>query len=237
MPSQIRDFQLGVSQPLGLVTISISQSIASLGVAFYHNWQLTLVMLATYPIIASALSFLSRGLQQAIQQQHSELTSATKQAGSAIGNLIMLKCHNTEAREARTYAHILEAISQRFRTQARIVSTQTGFMRFSAASLLVLALFFGDHLIHNANASPGSVLTAFWCCVTASKGFSDILTQLLVLEKGKAAAMALSGLLQQVDRGKKLLERSHYQTLSNLEGDIEFRKVCSWLRWCTCFTG
>lgn len=227
LASHIRDFQLGVSQPLGLATISVVQSIASLAVAFYHNWQLTLVLLATFPVIAFALSLLSKGLQQAIQQQHSELTSATKQAGNAISNLTVVRCHNTQGSEANTYAQILESLSSHFRTQARIVATQTGFMRFAATGLLVLALFFGDHLIHNAHASPGAVLTTFWCCVTVVKSFNEILTQILVLEKGRAAAMALRDLLRQVDRGNSLSDRSYAQTLSSLEGDIEFKNVCS----------
>lgn len=181
-------------------------------------------MLAAFLVIALALSFLSKGLQQSIQRQQSELTSATKQAGNAIANLTILKCHNTQTSPS-TYGEILSTVSRRFRAQSRIVAIQTGFMRFVATSLLVLALFFGDHLIHNADASPGTVLAAFWCCVTPSKGFNEILTQILVLEKGRAAAEALCGLLQQVDRGNKLSDDFRSQTLSNLEGDIELRQV------------
>jgi len=182
-------------------------------------------MLAAFPVVAFALSFLSKGLQQAIQRQQSELTSATKQAGNAITHLTIVKCHNTQASEASTYTEILSTVSRYFRTQAHIVATQTGFMRFAATGLLALALFFGDHLIHNADASPGTILTTFWCCVTASKGFNEILTQILVLEKGRVAAEALCDSLQQVDRGNKLSDDFHCQALSNLEGDIEFRQV------------
>ncbi|KAK5943351.1 ATP-dependent permease [Knufia obscura] len=223
--THIREFQLGVSQPLGLATIAISQSIASLGVALYHNWKLTLVLLATFPVITFALSFLSRGSQKAIRQQQSELTSATKQASNAISNLTVLKCHNTQASEARTYAHILRAVCQQSRKQVRIVATQLGFMRFAATGLLVLALFFGDHLIHNVNASVGAVLTTFWCCTTASKSFNEILTHILVLEKGRAAAVALQDLLEKVGQGKRLSDRFHGYTPPNLEGDIVFRNV------------
>jgi len=184
-------------------------------------------VLATFPVIASALSFLSRGLQQSIQLQQAGLTRATKQAQNSISNVTVLKCHNTQASEARAYSENLKTVSQHFRKQARIVATQTGFMRFVAAGLPVLALFFGNHLIHKSGVSPGTVLTTFWCCVTASKSFSDILTQILVLEKGRAALVALRGLLQQVGRGKKLSDRHYGYTLFNLEGDVEFRKVRS----------
>lgn len=229
MSRQIRDFQLGVSQTLGLATISAVQAIVSLGVAFYHSWKLTLVLLSTFPVVAFVLSFISRGMQQETEAQQKQLTLATKHVVHALSHISVLKCHNTQAAEAKNYAAILRSLTFHFHRQTRIVATQNGFMRLTGTAVLTIALYFGDHLIHNANTSTGEVTTTFWCCVTATSSFNDILTQILVLEKGRAAALALRLLLRRVRRGKASTERVQGLTPLSLEGDIEFRAVSAFI--------
>ena len=205
--------------------MTIFQSIFSLGVAFYYNWRLTLVLLAVFPLIALVLTLLNGGLQNAITDQQKEMTNAAKQASHATANVTILKCYNGVPKEVSYYVQILLAVSQHYRRQAQIAAKQIAFMRVAASAAVVIALSYGAYLIHNAGANPGEILSTFWCCGTASRGFNDVLSQMLVLEKGRASAIALRNLLHRVRRGKKLARQYNGQTPRTVRGEIDFRDV------------
>lgn len=216
---------MAVSQPLGLVVALIVQSITSLVVAFYHNWRLTLAILATVPITAFVLSSVSKGYRQAITDQQAGLTLATKQVNHAIKNVVLVKCHNTESTEVQHYVHILDSSDRHFRRQTYIAALQTGFMRIAAALVMILALGFGTYLVHKGGAGPGEILTTFWSAVSASTSFNELLPQMLVLEKGRAAGAALKHLLRQVEKGEAHDDGVKGRTPASMEGDIEFKNV------------
>lgn len=207
--------------------MSIFQSIFSLGVAFYYNWRLTLVLLAVFPLIALVLTLLNGGLQSAINDQQKEMSNAAKQASHATTNVTILKCYNGIPREVNNYKMILLAVSQHYRRQAQTAAKQIAFMRVAATAVVVIALSYGGSLIHNANANPGEILSTFWCCGTASKGFNELLSQMPVLEKGRASATVLRNLINRVRKGKKLARQCNGHTPRTLRGNIDFRNVSS----------
>lgn len=205
--------------------MTIFQSLFSLGVALYYNWRLALVLLAIFPLIALALTLLNGGQQNAIEDQQKEMTNAAKQASHATTNVTILKCYNGVRSEVANYKQILLAVKQHYHRQAWIAARQIAFMRVAASAVVVIALSYGADLIHNAGANPGEILSTFWCCGTATRGFNDILSQMLVLEKGRVSVVALSNLIHRVKKGKKLTRQCNGRTPQTLRGDINFRNV------------
>lgn len=208
-----------------MVVMIISQTILSLSVAFFYSWKLTLVLLAVFPLIALALSLLVKGLQRAVDDQNKEMANAAKQVANATNNVTLLKCLNGLPKEIRRYELTLQSILQHYRRQAKKAARQIAFMRLAGIALVVIALSFGTYLIHDAGANPGTVLSTFWCCGTASRGFNEILAQSMVLEKGRASAQALKSLICFVQSGKKLGQESHTCTPQTLVGNIDFQNV------------
>lgn len=207
--------------------MTIFQSLFSLGVGFYYNWRLTLVLLAAFSLIALTLTLLNGGLQTAIEDQQKEMANAAKQASHVTTNITILKCYNGIPKEANHYNQILLAVSQHYRRQAWIAAKQIAFMRVAASAVIVIALTYGAYLIHNVGANPGEILSTFWCCGTATRGFNDILSQMLVLEKGRASVISLNDLIRRVKKGKKLARPCSGRTPRTLRGDIDFRNVSS----------
>ncbi|KAK8134518.1 NAD(+) ADP-ribosyltransferase [Apiospora sp. TS-2023a] len=72
----------------------IVASVASLGVAFYFCWKLTLVLLATIPIAVLVLGLLSREIEPAIRAQHSALTAASRYVSSTLSSIDVVKVFN-----------------------------------------------------------------------------------------------------------------------------------------------
>ena len=73
--------------------------------------------------------------------------------------------------------------------------------------------------------SAGDVLTTFWACLMATQSFEQILPQMIVLEKGRAAGATLKAVLAQMERGRKVVNMRGGQFPKYCDGDIDVRKV------------
>ncbi|EXJ81375.1 hypothetical protein A1O3_07666 [Capronia epimyces CBS 606.96] len=134
---QIREFQLGASQPLGLSILALVQALCSLGLAFHTNWKLTLVVLSVVPVIALGVALLSRQTQIYVEMHSRRLTQATKVANNIITNITMVKCFNTQEQEGQQYHSAVKDATVSSWKQAVFSAAQTGFVRFAGTTMFV----------------------------------------------------------------------------------------------------
>lgn len=198
---------------------------AALGLAFYTSWNLALVTLATVPISAVILSFMASKMQPSIKAQQSELDKASKLASNAISSIDVVKCFNGQAFEKNQYHTIIKKAAKWYLRQARANAMQIGFVRVMTLAMFVQGFWYGSHLVSSGKQSAGNVLTTFWSCLIATQSLEQILPQMIVLEKGRAAGAALLAVLKQVDKGTKVNKMMGRMTPTFCEGDIEVRNV------------
>lgn len=135
--SQIRDFQLGLSQHLGLAIVCLVQVLVGLALALRINWKLALVILSAIPVMAIGAGLISRKFQAHVDGQYEALTKATKIASNCITNIVTVKCCNTQEREADSYKMSIRAAAIFAIKQALISAMQLGFVRFATIAMLV----------------------------------------------------------------------------------------------------
>ena len=202
------------------------QAIASLGVAFYYSWRLTLVVLASIPATALGLSLISTNLPANVVGQEEQLLKATKLANFAGSNILSVKCFNTQDLEARRYRSTIHAAAAFYFRQARINACQIGFIRFATTSMFVQGFWYGSHLVNSGQNNAGSVITTFWSCLMATKAFEDILPYVLVLEKTQSAGRSMKSIIDSVSRGPIVSSGLEGAVQPEFcEGDIEIRNV------------
>ena len=222
---QIRELQLGTSQPLGFVLNLIVQALASLGLAFYYDWSLTLVILSGVPFTMLVMAVLSGGMQENIARQQKELAKASSISNYALTNIVTIKCCNTQDQECRSYKGLIHRAAGYYVRQARIAALRIGFSQFATSTMFVAGFWFGGHLVHSKHTTSGRVITTFWAALSAIQSFAGILPHLVILEKGTGAAGALKVVLDRVGRGRRIVKS--FQTIAPrfCEGDIEIRDV------------
>lgn len=79
--------------------------------------------------------------------------------------------------------------------------------------------------MHAGRTTTGKVITTFWSCIIAAKSFESILPQGIILQKGRAAAVALEAVLGKVLKGKPDSVNVNGIAPHFCEGKIEFRSV------------
>ncbi|KAI9727849.1 MAG: hypothetical protein M1834_007895 [Cirrosporium novae-zelandiae] len=223
--TQIRELQISTSHPLGLAVQYTVTALASLGLAFYESWSVTLVTLSTLPIGAGVLAFLSRRTQPKIYAQSAALGQASKLANNAISNIDTVKYFNGQEFECRQYSTSIKRAARYYLQQAKFNALQIGIIRFLTLSLFVQAFWYGEYLVRNEKSTAGRILTTFWACLLATESIEMMLPQLIVLEKGRAAGATLKATLLQIDRGRRVVTMAGQHAPLYCDGDIEVRNI------------
>ena len=213
--------QLASSQPLGSVIRNLVTGVASLVIAFTYSWNLSLVILATVPISALVLSYMSSRMQPNIDGQQIAQSQATKVCSSAIQNIETVKCFNAQDFESRKYIATFGEAAKWYVKQVKNNAAQIGFVRFMILAMFVQGFWYGYHLVSSGKRSPGTVITTFWSCLSFTEAIEQILPHLLVLDKGRSAGGTLRTILAQSLPRPGMRKRS----IDAFQGGIIFNQV------------
>jgi ATP-binding cassette subfamily B (MDR/TAP) protein 1 len=222
--SQIRELQLSVSQPLGFLLFETVSAITALGTALYFSWNLTLVIIATFPLAGGILYLISRKLTPAIEAQKRELTEASKLANTAVTAIETVKAFNGQDQEVWQYLSAIKRSTAYYMVQARASALQFGITKFIMVAIFVQGFWYGISLVDHG-LSAGRVLTTFYACMMGMQALEIVLPQWLVLAKGMSAGATLKSIKDEVDRGKNVSKVEGSLKLASCDGDIEVNEV------------
>lgn len=180
---------------LGNLTVDIIASIASLGVALYFSWKLTLVLLSTVPIAVVVLGLLSREIEPAIRAQQSALASASSYVTSTLASIDVVKVFNGLNHETWQYSAVMKRSKDVYIAQSRANTCQMGFVKFWLELLFVVGLFYGTVLVQDG-ATVGSVVATFYATFGALQAIESCIPMYLVLVKGMLAGQSLHSFLE-----------------------------------------
>ena len=194
-----------------------------MGIALYHSWKLTLVLLATLPVSAIILSLVTRKLEPAIQAHRRHLATASKHATASITAIDLVKVFNGHEQELWHYYRAIQQAAKQYLIQALINSFQIGWVAFWIIAMFVVGFWYGVVLVEEG-LSPGSILTTFYATLSSFQGIEALMPHWLVIAKGMSAGAFLKAVTVTSEGGRKRkTERTvRPQTCS---GDVELSNV------------
>ncbi|KAK6538703.1 hypothetical protein TWF694_010278 [Orbilia ellipsospora] len=223
--TQIREFQLAASQPLGLLIQSAVTTFGCLGIAFYCSWRLTLVCLAGTPFAALAVWYFSNRIERGIDMQSLALGSANQSISRAVKGIETVKYFNGQEWETNLYKTAIRAAGIAYNRIAMHAAFQNGILRFITLMVFVQGLWYASTLV--SENTPIRVvadyMTTFWACLIAGQQIETILPLIILLEKGKVAASNLRRLTAP-DTEYDILHREGIQPKS-CKGYVAFNNV------------
>ncbi|GFF98744.1 ABC a-pheromone efflux pump AtrD [Aspergillus lentulus] len=221
LQAQISELQIATSQPLGLIMQYTFRTIIALGLAFYTSWRLAFITLAGIPVFSGVVAFLSSRIKPRIEAQQVELTRASKVANNATSLIDTVKCLNGQAFELRDFALKINSAAGQYLKQAHLNSLQIAVIRFMMFGMFIQGFWYGTALTRSGKLTAGEVLRTFWACLTAAQSIELVLPQVIVMEKGKVAAVMLKDLLNGRRVKKHTGELKGVSHPRYCDGDIE----------------
>lgn len=201
-------------------------ALASLGVALYYSWKLTLVLLTTMPVSALVLSLATKRLEPAIQAQRRDLATAAKYVTSSITAIDLVKVFNGYDYELWQYFQAIQQAAKHYLIQAQCNSIQMGYVAFLVIAMFVVGFWYGVVLVEQG-LSPGSVVTTFYATLACVQGIEALMPHWLVLSKGMSAGAFLKAVTMSSDGGRKIRKMGRTVRPRTCVGDIELTNVGS----------
>lgn len=201
-------------QNFGLVT-------ASFVIAFILNWRITLVVVATYPLIISGHISEKLFFQGYGGNLSKAYLKANMLAAEAVSNIRTVAAFCSEDKVLELYSRELVEPSKRSFIRGQIAGIFYGISQFFIFSSYGLALWYGSVLMGKELASFKSVMKSFMVLIVTALAMGETLALVPDLLKGNQMAASVFEVL---DRKTQVIGDIG-EELTNVEGTIELRGV------------
>ncbi|KAI7209308.1 putative ABC transporter [Hortaea werneckii] len=225
LQTQIRDLQLAVAQPLGMLVCAIAQCILSLAEAFFFSWKLTLVTLASAPLLGVAITFISARMQVYVVKQQEKLAEAQKYCLNAFGAIETVKCFNGQGIERHKYMMRSRECAQFYFKVVKWNGLMMSVGVLLTSGMIVQGFYYGGVLIRKGEITPGTVVTCFFSAIGAFSALQLVMPHMMTLEKGRAAGLTLRAVMAEMDKGTVQRRPSGLLTPLECRGEIEVRNA------------
>ncbi|KAM7254078.1 hypothetical protein ACFE04_031760 [Oxalis oulophora] len=195
--------------------------VASFIISFILNWRLTLVVIATYPLIISGHISEKLFFQGYGGNLSKAYLKANMLAGEAVSNMRTVAAFCAEQKVLDLYSKELVEPSRRSFIRGQLAGVFYGISQFFIFSSYGLALWYGSVLMGKELASFKSVMKAFMVLIVTALAMGETLALAPDLLKGN---QMVASVFEVIDR-KSQVNGESGEELKTVEGTIEFRAV------------
>ncbi|KDP36504.1 hypothetical protein JCGZ_09330 [Jatropha curcas] len=195
--------------------------VTSFVIAFTLNWRITLVVIATYPLIISghiSEKLFMKGYGGNLSKAY---LKANMLAGEAVSNIRTVAAFCAEEKVLDLYGRELVDPSKRSLVRGQIAGIFYGVSQFFIFSSYGLALWYGSVLMGKELAGFKSVMKSFMVLIVTALAMGETLAMAPDLLKGNQMVASVFELL---DR-KTHITGDIGEELKNVEGTIELRGI------------
>jgi len=180
---------------MGMLIEYTATFFTALILAFARSWSLTLVVLASVPLMM-IVQIISQGVAgPAYNAERKATASAATRIERAVASIPTVKAFNASNIELSAASKLIDASVTAYRKCAAVWAGASGMSQFVLFGMFVQGFWYGTHLVHAGKATAGTVMSVFWACVIASSNLQMIMPLLVVLTKGKSAMVSLQEMI------------------------------------------
>ncbi|KAG2680302.1 hypothetical protein I3760_11G094100 [Carya illinoinensis] len=195
--------------------------VGSFIIAFSLNWRITIVVVATYPLIISghiSEKLFMKGYGGNLSKAY---LKANMLAGEAVSNVRTVAAFCAEEKILDLYARELVEPSRRSFVRGQIAGLFYGICQFFIFSSYGLALWYGSVLMDKELASFKSVMKSFMVLIVTALAMGEMLAMAPDLLKGN---QMVASVFEVVDR-KTEVRGDDGEELMTVEGTIELKGI------------
>ncbi len=220
--NDVSQIQLAVSETAGDLARESLTLVAWIGLMFYYDWQLALVVLTAAPLVVHPLVRLGRKVRSTTRRSQEEMANVTHLTTEAFTGHRIVKAFGAERRESARFA---QAVERLYRTNMRVTGTVAvlpPLMEFIGGLAVVGALWWGSHRIAVGELTMGQFsgfLFAAFMMYAPVKKLSRVNAGL------QQALAAAHRIFEMLDTHTEVSERPDARPMERLRETVEFRDV------------
>ena len=184
-----------VSDQVSAIAQNLTVLATGFIIAFVNQWKLTLVILATLPLLMIAVT-MQMHMMAGFDTQTDKLYSHTKQlVADALGNVRTVGAYGLDQQMVDLYSEAQSGPRATQLRRANISGAGFGLGQAIFMCLYALAFWYGGILVDHGQANAGNVFKCFFAVVFLGMGFSQAAIAFPALGKGTAAVRSVFEIL------------------------------------------
>lgn len=193
------DIRVAVSRETGEILQHVATAAASFVLAMYTSWSLTLVILASIPIVLLVTIVTEIGAAPWLQRERTSTSRATSMVERVVEAINTVKAFNAQAKENGRFQVELKSGCKSYRRMLLWWAVRFGITAGLVFATFVQGFWFGSHLVSKGKMTPGQVMTVFMSSLLVSGALNEIVQTLSYIDKGKIGAANLINLINSPD--------------------------------------
>eukprot|EP00727_Mastigamoeba_balamuthi_P009542 m51a1_g521 hypothetical protein (1324) ;mRNA; r:334642-338749 len=214
--------QDGIGEKVGMLVQCLATFCTGWTIGFVKGWKMTLVMLATVPVLVAVVAALMSVFRGLVSKAQVFYGRAGQVAEEALGSVRTVYAFGMQRSVLGKYEENL-AVAQRMGTKKGLsLAISYGALLFVLFSSYGLALWYGSTLVKNHEMDAGKVLTVYFSVTMGAMGMSQLgpITGVILEAMGVAF-----GVFSVIDRKSRVDHRSKDGQKPVIEGNIELRDI------------
>ncbi|SSD61172.1 related to Alpha-factor-transporting ATPase [Saccharomycodes ludwigii] len=222
----VEELRNSSSQASAVIFQNFVTIISLILTAFTYSWSMTLVILASSPVIAIIASRCSTIIEKYTKLENNESMKGANKVLWCVDSQIMVKLFSTQMLELLNFRKIARNCNNYFIKYAFAFSLNQGCLRCLSLWMFVQGFWFANSQIKKNKLTTTNAMTCFSACVLLGATLVSSLHQIVALQRGK---VALSQIQKQISINNSLeVQKFHAQQLIsyvNPSCNIEFKGV------------
>lgn len=212
-----------IGDRISLMVQNFSLLVATAIIAFYYQWQMALVVLATFPLQVFAAIVEQMFLKGFSGDVAGAQARASMLAAEAVGNVRTVASFNAEDRVVSLFSAELEAPMKRGFLRGQVAGIGYGVSQLCLYGSYGLGLWYGSELVKKNKAQFGDIIKVFMVLIIAAFAIAETLALAPDILKG---GQALASVFFVLDRKTEIdADDPKAEVLESITGDIEFKHV------------
>ncbi|CAH8333242.1 unnamed protein product [Eruca vesicaria subsp. sativa] len=213
-----------MSEKVGRFIQLLSTFVCGYAIAFMKGWLLTLVMLTSIPLVATAGAAMSILFTKASSQQQVAYAEASTIVEQTFGSIRTVASFTGEKQATSSYQELINSAYKSSVKQGFTTGVGYGVMSLVFFCSYGLAVWFGGEMILRKGYTGGAVINVMIIVVTSSMSLGQVAPCLTSFAAGKAAAYKMFETIKR----KPLIDAFDLngKVLKDIQGQIELRDVC-----------
>ncbi|EYC17794.1 hypothetical protein Y032_0029g1873 [Ancylostoma ceylanicum] len=217
---RIRD---GIGDKLGAMFAYVATFIAGMNVALWNSWQMTLVMIAFFPVFFGPLTVASKIMAAIVPKEQKAYANAGATAEEVIHGIRTVVAFNGQEKEIKRYdSHLAKGMKYGVR-KALLTSFGTAFIMGALFIAMAVSFWYGTKLVISGNITPGTVFAVFWAVIGGAFAAGQAAPQIGVLISSMTAAAPIFAIIDREPPIDSLSEVG--KKLDNVKGKISVADV------------
>ncbi|CAH2352327.1 alpha-factor-transporting ATPase [[Candida] railenensis] len=192
----IEELREGASGHLGLLVETLSTCVGLFVMAMVQSWALTLVILASVPVIAIFGWIFGSLTRRAADAENNYSSICSKILDWNLVNNKAIKMFNARYLEISKFNRNVDQSAKAFFRESNAISANGGILKTLSFMMFVQGFWFGNYLMSRGHLSINQVFTCFSSCLALGTKMSSISAIFAILNKAYAAVEKIATLMQ-----------------------------------------